>query len=94
MAASEVLPADVVHAAKKGFPMPPEFTRGCEQLLRKGCLAEQMQWSGATIDEALLLAAEDAAFRFQVTGLEIWMRLFCRNEAPDRVGDRLQELAS
>lgn len=93
MAAAELLPADVVHAPKKGFPVPSAFSRGCEQLLKNGLLREQMEWSAATIEEVLTLAGDDAAFRFQVTGLEIWLRLFCGSETADQIGDRLQELA-
>jgi asparagine synthase (glutamine-hydrolysing) len=93
-AASEVIPADVVHAPKKGFPMPSEFSRGCELLLRNGFVPEQLKWSSTTMEEVLMLAREDAVFRFQVAGLEIWLRLFYGSETPDRIGDRLQELAS
>ena len=38
--ASELLPADVVHAPKKGFPVPDNMTRGCERLLRGGYMAQ------------------------------------------------------
>jgi asparagine synthase (glutamine-hydrolysing) len=93
MAASELLPADVVYAPKKGFPMPSAFSRGCEQLLKNGVLREQMEWSAATIEEVLTLTVDDAAFRFQITGLEIWLRLFFGSETADQIGDRLQELA-
>ena len=53
-----------------------------------------MGWSAASLDEALTLASDDAAFRFQVTGLEIWLQLFFGNETPDRIGERLLEFAS
>jgi asparagine synthase (glutamine-hydrolysing) len=93
-AAAEVLPKDVVHATKKGFPMPAGFSRGCERLLKSGILSEKMQWSSGTIEDVLSLAAQDGSFRFQVTGLEIWLRMFVGNEAPDQIGDRLQTLAT
>jgi asparagine synthase (glutamine-hydrolysing) len=93
-AASLLLPADVVHAPKKGFPIPPDVTRGCEGLLLRGLVPALMGWSSASLDEVLALARDDAAFRFQVTGLEIWMRLFFGSETAGSIGERLQELAA
>jgi asparagine synthase (glutamine-hydrolysing) len=92
-AASELLPADVVHAPKKGFPMPAHFTRGCQRLLLDGLAKDYMEWSSATLDEILALAADEPVFRLQITGLEIWMRLFFGNEKPEQIGERLQQLA-
>jgi asparagine synthase (glutamine-hydrolysing) len=92
-AATGLLPSDVVHAAKKGFPMPAGYPRGCERLLHDGLVCEHLKWSSATLNEVLTFAADDAAFLFQVTSLEIWMRLFFGNETPARIGERLLELA-
>ncbi len=94
MAAIERLPADIVHASKKGFPMPEAFTRGTQRLLLNGLLREQMEWSSATLDEILEMVKDDAAFRYHITGLEIWMRIFFGKETPDRVGEHLLTLAS
>ncbi len=56
-AAAEVLPADVVFARKKGFPLPTAYAFGTERLLDGGMLAEFMQWPAATIEEIMELAA-------------------------------------
>jgi len=47
-AAADILPADVVYAEKKGFPVPASFWAGAEGLIQDGALAEAMQWSPDT----------------------------------------------
>ena len=42
-AAAEVLPASIVHAPKKGFPVPNAYTLGTQHLLVGGLLAETMR---------------------------------------------------
>ena len=94
MAAIQRLPSDIVHASKKGFPMPEAFSQRAERLLIGGLLKEQMEWSSGTLDEVLAMAKDDVTLRYHVTGLEIWMRIFFGQETPDQVGERLQAVAA
>jgi asparagine synthase (glutamine-hydrolysing) len=93
-AAAAVLPADIVHAPKKGFPMPAAFTAGCQRLLPGGPMVDLMQWSSTTLNEVLSLAASDALFRYQVLSLELWLRLYFGGETREGLGERLQLLVT
>jgi asparagine synthase (glutamine-hydrolysing) len=54
-AAAETLPAGVVYATKKGFPMPESFWAGTQQMIAGGALADSMQWSSDTIEGVLAI---------------------------------------
>ena len=92
-AAADVLPAKIVYAKKKGFPMPPAFTRGTQRLLVGGILPELMEWSTYTTQEIITLLGKDERLRFHVVGLELWARIFFGGEAPAALGERLTALA-
>jgi asparagine synthase (glutamine-hydrolysing) len=92
-AAAELLPADVVYARKKGFPVTSKFSRGTQRLLLGGRLAEVMEWSAEATDEIVANLVEDRVLRFHVVGLELWCRLFFGGEAPDALGEKLASLA-
>ena len=92
-AAAEVLPADVVFARKKGFPLPTAYAFGTERLLDGGMLAAFMQWPAATIGEIMVLLRGDGALLFQVVSLELWFRLYFGGATPEALGERLTSLA-
>jgi asparagine synthase (glutamine-hydrolysing) len=93
-AALASLPRDVVLAKKKGFPMPPFYSRGSERLLVGGMLAEQLGWSSAATDLIVSELRDDPGPRFLAAGLEIWLRLYFGNESPDALGERLVAYAA
>ena len=92
--ATAELPRQVVHARKKGFPIPDSFTVGTERILHGGAMAEGMGWSSATTEEVVASATDYSVFRFQLVGLELWFRIFFRGERPEDLGERLQALAA
>ncbi|MFV1958878.1 MAG: asparagine synthase (glutamine-hydrolyzing), partial [Planctomycetota bacterium] len=85
-AAMRRLPKDVVHAPKKGFPVPRAFARGAEGLLRGGALAELQGWSPRTLDAYLALTPADPGLSFRLASLELWARIFFRSEDPEELG--------
>jgi asparagine synthase (glutamine-hydrolysing) len=91
--ALEHLPRDVVHAPKKGFPIPPQTMRGAAHLLRDGAVARLFEWSRTT--QALLLPQieREVFFRNQMVTLEVWARLFLEGASPDAVSDQLLRAA-
>ncbi len=93
-AARKVLPRQVVHARKKGFPVPDEYTRGAEALLTDGMLADQLGWSAAFTEQMVAIARQDAHFRFQLVGSEMWLRMFFDGAKPDALAERLAALAA
>jgi len=93
-AAMRHLPADVVHARKKGFPTPDHFVLGTERLLLGGRLSETMHWSSQATDEILALLKSDSNLCFYVVGLEMWLRIFFYGENASEIGDRLVALAA
>lgn len=83
------LPRDIVHARKKGFPMPHSYTDGTERILLGGMLADQLQWSAATTRLIVDDARHDTGLRFLVVGMEIWLRLLFGDETAEAVGETL-----
>ena len=83
------LPKDVVHARKKGFPIPPGVTRGSTALLRNGAVAQLMRWSKEDQDLLIPRIEADPTQRHQVATLEIWARLFLAGERPENVTEQL-----
>jgi asparagine synthase (glutamine-hydrolysing) len=83
------LPRDVVHARKKGFPIPHSYTDGTERILPGGMLANQLQWSAATTRLLVDDMRQDAGLRFLLVGMEIWLRLVFGDETTDAVGETL-----
>ena len=92
-AATEVLPADVVFAPKKGFPLPTAYALGTERLLADGMLADFMQWPTATTEEIAELARIDGGLLFHLVGLELWFRLYFGGETPEVLGETLMGVA-
>jgi asparagine synthase (glutamine-hydrolysing) len=92
-AALAVLPADVVHARKRAFPMPGYFDTGSEALLHGGVAAELLHWSRRTQATLIPLAAQRPGLRFSLVGLELWGRLYLRNEKPDALASELLALS-
>lgn len=91
--AAEVLPADIVYARKKGFPVPQDLSRGTQRLLVGGRLGELMEWPSATAEQIVGSLAQDGRLRFQLVGLELWARMFFGGESPDSLGEKLIALA-
>ncbi|MCE9629852.1 MAG: asparagine synthase (glutamine-hydrolyzing) [Planctomycetia bacterium] len=83
------LPRDVVHARKKGFPIPHAYTDGTERILLNGLLADQLQWSTATTRLLVDDMRHDLDLRFLMVGMEIWLQLLFGNETTDAVGEKL-----
>ena len=92
-AAEARLPRKIVHARKKGFPIPESFSSGTERLLAGGLLAEQMEWAARTADEIINLAATASNVRFRLVGLELWLRIFLDGADLEELGEQLMALA-
>jgi len=76
------LPPDVVHATKRGFPMPRAASGLARDLVRGGALAEVLGWTRAETEAQLAVAAASARQRFHLTAFEVWARVFLRREPP------------
>jgi len=92
-AAAEILPADVVYAKKKGFPMPKNFSRGTHDLLIGGALAELMEWP-ANVTQEIVTSLRKDGLRYHIVGLELWARIFFGGETPTALSDKLVALAA
>ncbi len=92
-AAQKWLPADIVHARKRAFPMPGAFDVGSEALLRGGVASELLHWSQRAQEAIIPRARHDEGLRFSLVGLELWGRLYLRGEKPDALASELVALA-
>jgi asparagine synthase (glutamine-hydrolysing) len=93
-AAERRLPRDVVYAPKKGFPMPPFYSRGTPRLLQGGLLAQQLEWSAPTTARIVAMIDQEYELRSLLVSLELWLRLFFDGQQPDALGERLMALAA
>ena len=97
VAALERLPREIVLAKKRPFPIPADFMRGSERLLKDGMLADQFGWSCATADAIIRdckWAAKWAAdLRSSAVGMELWLRQRFGGETAEAQGETLARLA-
>lgn len=93
-AAADVLPADIVFGRKRGFPVPAFFWAGTAQLIQDGALAEAMQWSSATTKDILAVLDTDGDLRFQLVGIDLWLRMAFGGETPAVLGEKLAAVAT
>lgn len=91
--AAERLPASIVWAGKKGFPVNLAHHRGASALLRDGWVPEAFGWSRATVDELLPRIEADPVRRFPMVSIELFGRIFERGERAADLGERLLALA-
>lgn len=91
--ARKLLPADIVYARKRAFPIPGAFDIGSEALLHGGMAGELLHWSQRTQEALIALAGSDADLRLALVGLELWGRLYLRHEKPDALAGELLALA-
>ena len=92
--AEKRLPADIVHARKRAFPMPGEFDLGCEELLAGGAAAELLHWTQRTRQELIPMLRRRSNLRFALVGLELWGRIHLRGDKPDALVDELLACSS
>lgn len=83
------LPREIVHAKKKGFPMPSVYTAGTERILLGGLLADRLHWSRATTELIVDDLKHDIDLRFLMVGTEIWLLQQFGGETPDAIGEEL-----
>jgi asparagine synthase (glutamine-hydrolysing) len=83
------LPAAIVGASKRAFPVPPSFDAGSESLLLGGAAGELLHWSESTRREMVGIAGRNAALRFLLVGLELWGRQAFRGETPEALAGQL-----
>lgn len=88
-AAQKLLPADIVHARKRAFPMPNTFDAGCESLLRGGAAAGLLHWTDATQKAMEQEARRDSNLRFLLVGLELWARISLAGDKPEELSEEL-----
>lgn len=93
-AAVRRLPADIVYARKKGFPVPYEFVRGTGRLLLGGRLADELGWSRRATNTVVTILESDNYLCFTTVGLEMWLRTYFAGEKPEALGERLVSLAA
>jgi asparagine synthase (glutamine-hydrolysing) len=88
-AAEKLLPAEIVHARKRAFPMPADFDLGCEALLAGGAAGELLRWTDRQQQALIPLVRHREGLRFLLLGLELWGRIYLRGEKPDALASEL-----
>ncbi len=88
-AAEKLLPAEIVHARKRAFPMPADYDVGCEALLAGGAAGELLHWTERTQQALISHLRRRNHLRFALVGLELWARLYLRGEKPDALAGEL-----
>jgi asparagine synthase (glutamine-hydrolysing) len=91
--AAKRLPAEVVRARKEGFPVPDSHHRGASALLAGGAVPDLFRWPKAAEDDLVARVERDPVLRHQAASLEVWARLFVRDEPADTIAERLLSVA-
>jgi len=88
-AAEKLLPAEIVHARKRAFPMPHAYDVGSEALLAGGAAGELLHWTDRTRQRLIGMVRYREGLRVALVGLELWARLYLRGEKPDALASEL-----
>ncbi len=83
------LPRTIVHAAKKGFPVPPAYWSGCESLLADGHLERVLGWSYEDRKGVMEDLTQDRLLAFHLVCLELWLGQRLGGQTPDAQASRL-----
>ncbi len=96
-AAEQRVPAAIVHAPKRAFPVAYDWSTGGEALFEDGALGEVLGWSRADAAQAVAACRSgriDPRSVFKLVSTELWARLALRDEAPADVTAELLERVS
>jgi asparagine synthase (glutamine-hydrolysing) len=88
-AAEKLLPTEIIHAAKRAFPMPPAFDDGCEVLLQGGTAGELLHWTESVKQSMIKACRYDQQLRFLLVGFELWARVNFGAEKPENLAEEL-----
>jgi len=87
--AEKRLPHSIVHARKLQFPVDMGTWRTAADLLEGGMVPELFKW-GTRETQAILERAKQApTVIHNLLGVELWARLYLRNESPAELGEAL-----
>ncbi len=87
--AEKKLPAEIVHSKKIHFAVAMDTWRHSAGLLKAGMLSELFKWGAR--EEAVILerSLDKPTVIHNLLGVEIWARLFLKNETPEKLGEEL-----
>jgi asparagine synthase (glutamine-hydrolysing) len=88
-AAAKRLPADIVYAPKRAFPIPSGPFDGTEKLLRDGVVCELFEWDRQVLSQAIESFAGTRFTQFRFVALEVWGRMHLRGESRGELVERL-----
>lgn len=88
------LPRSVVHASKKGFPVPPTYWAGCESVLVEGHLEQILGWTREERDALMEDVARNGILAFHLVSLELWLGQRLDGQTPEAQSRRLLAAAT
>lgn len=88
--ATGLLPENIVHAKKIGFPMPNRFMTGYEGLLRGGIVPELFKWRARETERLHEVMRSKPLLGRKMVGMELWAQLYFNGATPDELGERLR----
>ena len=89
-AAAGLLPENIIHAKKIGFPMPSRFMTGYAGLLDGGIVPDLFKWRARETDRLHEVMRANPVLGRQVVGMELWAQLYFNGATPDELGERLR----
>lgn len=93
-AAEKKLPREIVYATKMGFGIAHSFWQNGSDFLKGGMVADMFKWGSAEERYILEDVKQDTDRLFFLISLEIWARIFLKNESQDELGEKLLRVCS
>ena len=88
------LPHSIVHAPKKGFPVPPAYWMGCESMLVDGHLERILGWTRQERDALMEDLTHNGLLAFHLVSLELWLGHRLDGQTPEAQSQHLLAAAT
>jgi asparagine synthase (glutamine-hydrolysing) len=92
--ARKYLPLEIVDAPKIGFGIEAPMWKGAEVLLKGGIVADLFKWESADLNRIYEMVTGNDMSIFHLVSMELWGRIFFRQEDPQQLGEKLLSLTA
>jgi len=88
-AAETKIPHDIIRAKKVGFGISNHVWRNTKDFLKDGMLPELFKWGPSEMERVSNLVFGDHLMPYHFLSMDLWARIYLRNESPEKLGEQL-----